>query len=152
MRYLSLWRVARPHATFVWRTGEGERHCMAQAPRVRRLAARMLPRQLFSYQRNVYLLLLFTLGKGFQLSIAALSINLYVVKGLHYSLAFAGVLAAMPAPGALLARIPMRILTDRLGRKPLLLISGFLHPLALIAIGLSDSKPLLIIVSLANRF
>lgn len=125
---------------------------MAQAPRVRRLAARMLPRQLFSYQRNVYLLLLFTLGKGFQLSIAALSINLYVVKGLHYSLAFAGVVAAMPAIGALLASIPMGILTDRLGRKPLLIVSGFLNPLALVAIGLSDSQPLLIIASLANGF
>src|SRR5260370_30872515 len=113
MRYPCLWRVARPHATFVWRAGEGERHCMAQAPRVRRLAARLLPGQLFSYQRNVYLLLLFTLGKGFQLSIAALSINLYLVKGLHYSLGFAGAVAPIPAPGSLLASIPLGLLTDR---------------------------------------
>src|SRR5260370_18344620 len=145
MRYLSLWRVARPHATFVWRTGEGERHCMAQAPRVRRLAARMLPRQLFSYQRNVYLLLLFTLGKGFQLSIAALSINLYVVKGLHYSLAFAGVVAAMPAIGALLASIPMGILTDRLGRKPLLIVTRFPTPPAPLPPSLPATPPLPII-------
>src|SRR5258707_14735066 len=116
---------------------------MAQVPRVRRLAARMLPRQLFSYQRTVYLLLLSPLGRGFQLSIAALSITLYVVKGLPSSLAFAGGVAAMPALGALLASIPMGILTDRLGRKPLLIVSGFLNPLALVAIGLSDSQPLL---------
>src|SRR5258708_31543656 len=58
----------------------------------------------------------------------------------------------MPAIGALLASIPMGILTDRLGRKPLLIVSGFLNPLALVAIGLSDSQPLLIIASLANGF
>src|SRR5258708_4042913 len=58
----------------------------------------------------------------------------------------------MPALGALLASIPMGILTDRLGRKPLLIVSGFLNPLALVAIGLSDSQPLLIIASLANGF
>lgn len=124
---------------------------MAQASLVRRLATRSRRSQFFGYQRNVYLLLLFTLGKGFQLSIAALSITLYV-KSLYNNLEFVGLVAAMPAIGSLVAGVPMGLLADRLGRKPLLIISGFLNPLAIAAIGLSTSRPLLIAASLANGF
>lgn len=124
---------------------------MAHASLRGRLAARGIGGQIFSYQRNVYLLLLFTLGKGFQLSIAALSTNLYV-KSLGYPLNFIGVVAAMPAIGALVAGVPMGLLADRMGRKPLLVVSGFLNPLALVAIALSTSAPMLIAASLANGF
>ncbi|MGH2486080.1 MAG: MFS transporter, partial [Ktedonobacterales bacterium] len=103
------------------------------------------------YQRNVYLLLLFTLGKGFQLSIASLSIALYL-KSLRFSLTDIGLILAMPAIGALVAGVPMGFLADRIGRKPLLIISGFLNPLAVVAIGLSTSKTFLIVASLANGF
>jgi MFS family permease len=101
------------------------------------------------FERNVYLLLLFTLGKGFQLSIGALSINLYV-HSLGYSLSFIGLVAAMPAIGSLVSAVPSGILADRWGRKPLLILSGILNPLALAAIGLSTSAPMLIAASLAN--
>ncbi|HEX8032527.1 MAG TPA: MFS transporter, partial [Ktedonobacterales bacterium] len=93
----------------------------------------------------------FTLGKGFQLSIAAVSINLYV-KSIGYGIDFVGVVTAMPALGALVAGVPIGFLADRMGRKPLLLISGILNPLALAAIGLSTSAPLLVIASLLNGF
>jgi MFS family permease len=46
----------------------------------------------------------------------------------------------------------MGFLADRIGRKPLLIISGFLNPLAIVAIGLSTSKTFLIVASLANGF
>jgi MFS family permease len=107
--------------------------------------------QLFRYKRNVYLLLLFTLGKGFQLSIAQVSTLLYV-KSLGYNLDVVGIVAAMPALGALLASVPMGFLADRFGRKPLLVLSGILNPLAIAAIGLSTSESFLIGASLANGF
>jgi MFS family permease len=106
-------------------------------------------RSLLRYNRNVYLLLLFTLGKGFQISIAALSTNLYVYS-LGYPKDFVGLIAAIPAIGALVAGVPIGLLADRVGRKPILLVSGLLNPLALAAIALSTSAPLLIVASLCN--
>ena len=128
---------------------------MAEASLLRRLSSGRgwtpYLKPYLGYQRNVYLLLLFTLGKGFQLSIAAVTINLYV-KSLGYPLDFVGVVAAMPALGALIAGVPIGFVADRMGRRPLLLISGILNPLALAAIGLSTNAPLLIIASLCNGF
>ena len=124
---------------------------MAQAGLIRRLAARVGDKPRARYQRNVYLLLLFTLGKGFQLSIASLSIALYL-KSLGFSIQDIGLILAMPAIGSLAAGVPMGFLADRIGRKPLLIISGFLNPLAIVAIGLSTSEPFLIAASLANGF
>ena len=124
---------------------------MAQASLFHRLATRGLRSQLFGYKRNVYLLLLFTLGKGLQLSIGQVSILLYVAS-LGYTVDVVGVIAAMPALGALFAGVPMGFLADRVGRKLLLVVSGILNPLALAAIGLSTSKTLLIAASLANGF
>lgn len=116
-------------------------------------AARMptwlrLPR----YPRNVWLLLTFTLGKGFQLSIAQVVINLYAYS-VGYKQSFIGVLTAAPALGALLAAVPMGLLADRVfrtHRKALLLITGVLNPLALAAIGLTTSAPIMLAASLAN--
>ncbi|HUY78784.1 MAG TPA: MFS transporter [Ktedonobacterales bacterium] len=104
------------------------------------------------YPRNVYLLLIFTLGKGFQLSIAQVVINLYAYS-VGYKQDFIGLLTAAPALGALLAAVPMGLLADRVfrtRRKPLLLITGVLNPLALAAIGLTTSAPIMLVASLAN--
>jgi MFS family permease len=122
---------------------------MALASALRQQSASWSRRALFSFDRNVYLLLLFTLGKGFQLSIAALSTQLYV-HSLGYPLSFVGLVAGMPAIGSLVAAVPVGMLADRIGRKPLLIISGILNPMALIAIGLSTSPALLLAASFAN--
>jgi MFS family permease len=127
---------------------EGEQFVAHGSPLQRAPAPR---RALFHYHRNVYLLLLFTLGKGFQLSIAALATNLYVYS-LGYRQDFIGLLSAIPALGSLVASVPMGLLADRLGRKPLLILSGLLNPLAIAAIGLSANAPLLITASLCNGF
>jgi MFS family permease len=124
---------------------------MARASLVKRLATPSQWRSFLIYDRNIYLLLLFTLGKGFQLSIAAVSVNLYVAS-LGYGIDFVGVVAAMPALGSLLAAVPIGMIADRIGRKPLLVWSGFLNPLSLVAIGLSTSAPFLIGASLLNGF
>lgn len=102
-----------------------------------------------TFDRNVWLLLLFTLGKGLQLSITNVTTNLYALS-LGYQQDFIGVLTAMSAIGAFVAAIPVGMLADRIGRKPLLLLSGFLNPLSLIGIGLSTNAPLLLGFSLAN--
>jgi MFS family permease len=101
------------------------------------------------YPRNVYLLLLFTLGKGIQLSIGQVTLTLYAYS-IGYKQDFVGLLVAVPAIGALLAAIPIGFLADRIPRKPLLLITGLLNPLALALIGLTTSAPLMLSASFAN--
>ncbi len=93
--------------------------------------------------RNVYLLLIFTLGKGFQLSIAALTLNLYV-HSLGYRPDFIGLFSAMPAIGALIGAVPTGMLADRIGRKPVLLLTAFLTPLLLALVALATSAPILL--------
>ena len=88
--------------------------------------------------RNVYLLLFFTLGKGFQLTIATLNVN-YYAHSLGYRPDFIGLLSAMPAMGALISAIPTGMLADRIGRKPVLIVSAILTPLFLAGIGLGTS-------------
>src|SRR5262245_28583164 len=128
---------------------EGRLFPMAQASLVQRLAAHRWWGAYFRYDRNVYLLLLFTLGKGFQLSIGTLTINLYVYS-LGYQSQSVGVVAAMSAIGALIAGVPIGILADRMGRKPLLLLSGLFTPVTLVFIAFSTSLPLLIAANLLN--
>ncbi|MFI5276394.1 MAG: MFS transporter [Ktedonobacterales bacterium] len=101
------------------------------------------------YPRNVYLLLLFTLGKGIQLSIGQVTLTLYAYS-VGYRQDFVGLLVAVPAIGALLAAIPIGFLADRIPRKPLLLITGLLNPVALALIGLTTSAPLMLGASFAN--
>ncbi len=101
------------------------------------------------YSRNVYLLLLFTLGKGLQLSIGqvTLSLNAYSIGDLQE---FGRLLIAVPSIGPLLAAIPVGFLADRLPRKPLLIITGILNPIALALIGLTTNAPLMLAASFAN--
>src|SRR6266705_1793977 len=94
--------------------------------------------------RNVNLLLIFTTGKGFQLSISALTLN-YYVHSLGYHPDFIGVFSAMPATGALISAVPVGILADRMGRKPVLLLTAVLTPLFLAMCALVTSAPLLLI-------
>jgi MFS family permease len=122
---------------------------MAQASLLRRFAAQRSWGGYFSFNRNVYLLLLFTLGKGFQLSIGALTLNLYV-HSLGYDLQFVGAFTATSAIGSFAAGVPIGVLADRIGRKPLLLVSGIVTPLTLVMTALSTSAPLIILSGLLN--
>ena len=94
--------------------------------------------------RNVYLLLFFTLGKGFQLTIATLNIN-YYAHSLGYRPDFIGLLSAMPALGSLVSSVPSGMLADRLGRKPVLVGTAILTPLFLGGVGLISWAPLLLL-------
>lgn len=96
---------------------------------------------------NVYLLLFFTMGKGFQLTIATLNIN-YYAHSLGYKPDFIGVLSAMPALGSLLSSVPSGLVADRIGRKPVLVGTAILTPLFLACVGLITSAPLLLVCSL----
>src|SRR5258708_33925227 len=97
--------------------------------------------------RNVYLLLLFTTGKGFQLSLSALTLN-YYVHSLGYRPDFIGVFSAMPAIGSLISAVPVGLLADRIGRKPVLFLTAVLTPLFLAACGLFHSPFLLLVWSI----
>jgi MFS family permease len=96
---------------------------------------------------NVYLLLFFTLGKGFQLTIATLNVN-YYAHSLGYQPDFIGLLSAMPAIGSLISAVPSGYLADRLGRKPVLIGTAILTPLFLAGIGLGTSAPWLLACAL----
>src|SRR6266478_8328190 len=93
--------------------------------------------------RNVYLLLIFTTGKGFQLSLSALTLN-YYVHSLGYRPDFICVFIAMPAIGSLISAVPVGLLADRIGRKPVLLLTAVLTPLSLATCGLVTSAYLLL--------
>jgi MFS family permease len=97
----------------------------------------------FHLSRNVYILLLFTTGKGFQLSISTLTLN-YYVHSLGYQPDFIGVFSAMPAIGALISAVPVGFLADRIGRKPVLVLTSILTPFFLAACGLVTSPFLLL--------
>jgi MFS family permease len=99
--------------------------------------------------QNVWLLLLYTLGKGFQLSIGAVTINLYVYS-LGYRQDFVGLFAGMSSLGALVMAIPAGMISDRLGRKQVMLITGLMTPLTLVATALSTSEPALLVSSFLN--
>ncbi len=105
----------------------------------------------FRLPRNVYLLLVFTTGKGFQLSITALTLN-YYVHSLGYHPDFIGVFSAMPALGALIGAVPAGLMADRIGRKPVLLLTAVLTPLFLAVCGLVTSAPLLLVAGLLQGF
>ena len=97
--------------------------------------------------RNVYLLLLFTTGKGFQLSISALTLN-YYIHSLGYQPEFIGLFSAMPAIGSLVSAVPVGRLADRIGRKPVLIVTAILTPLCLALTAIATSVPLLLIFGL----
>ena len=102
---------------------------------------------LFHLPRNVYLLLIFTTGKGFQLSIIALVLN-YYIHSLGYRSDFIGVFSAMPSIGALLGALPTAMVADRVGRKPVLVFTAVLTPLTLACCALVTSVPLLLTINL----
>ena len=92
---------------------------------------------------NVYLLLFFTLGKGFQITISTLNVSYYAYS-LGYHPDFIGLLSAMPALGSLISSVPSGLLADRLGRKPVLIATAILTPLFLAGIGLGTAAPWLL--------
>ncbi|WP_376793899.1 MFS transporter [Thermogemmatispora sp.] len=100
----------------------------------------------FQLPRDVYLLLFYTLGKGFQLTIGTLDVN-YYAHSLGYQPDFIGLLSAMPALGSLVSAVPSGMLADRLGYKPVLLASALLTPLFLAMIGLTSAAPLLLLAA-----
>lgn len=93
--------------------------------------------------RNVYILLIFTTGKGFQLSISTLTLN-YYVHSLGYQPEFIGIFSAMPAIGALISAVPVGLLADRMGRKPVLVLSAVFTPIFLAGCALVTSPFLLL--------
>lgn len=105
----------------------------------------------FHLPRNIYLLLLFTTGKGFQLSISALTLN-YYVHSLGYDPTFIGIFSAMPAIGSLVSAVPVGRFADRMGRKPVLLLTAILTPMSLALCGLATSAPVLLALGLAQGF
>lgn len=118
-------------------------------PLLRGIRARYQHSIYTSFDRNVYILLSYSLGKGLQLAIGAITINLYAYS-LGYRSDFIGVLAGMPALGSFLFAVPAGVLSDRFGRKPMILISAILTPITLIGTGLSTNPVVLLSFGFLN--
>src|SRR2546423_7542147 len=58
----------------------------------------------------------------------------------------------MPAVGALIGAVPTGMLADRIGRKPVLLLTAALTPLFLATCGLVTTAPLLLAASMIQGF
>ncbi|HEX8730980.1 MAG TPA: MFS transporter, partial [Ktedonobacterales bacterium] len=101
------------------------------------------------YPRNVWLLLLFTLGKGIQLSIGQVTLTLYLAS-IGFKSDFIGLLVGVPAIGALVAALPVGYLADRMPRKPLLLITGLLNPVSLALLGVLTNPTAMLAAAFAN--
>ncbi|MDE3230453.1 MAG: MFS transporter, partial [Chloroflexota bacterium] len=106
-------------------------------------------RETRGYPRNVWLLLLFTLGKGIQLSIGQVTLTLYLAS-IGFKSDFIGLLIGVPAIGALIAALPVGYLADRIPRKPLLLITGLLNPVSLALFGVLTDPTALMVAAFAN--
>jgi MFS family permease len=95
------------------------------------------------------IVLWYTLWKGLTLAIFGLVFNLYLYAA-GYDRQFIGLLNALPAISSLISAVPVGMLGDRIGQRPLLLVAGFLTPLTVLGLAVSSSAPLLVLWSLAN--
>ena len=101
----------------------------------------------YRFGRNANIVLWYTLTKGVVLAIYGLIFNLYLYSA-GYDRQFIGLLNAVPAITSLLCSVPAGMLGDRLGYKPLLLLTGFASPIALLGFALSHAAPLLLVLSM----
>ncbi|MGH2386639.1 MAG: MFS transporter, partial [Chloroflexota bacterium] len=95
------------------------------------------------------IVLWYTLSKGLTLAGFGLVFNLYLYAA-GYDRQFIGFLNALPAISSLLAAVPIGMLGDRIGHRPLLLVAGFVTPLTVLGLAVTHSPFLLIVFSLAN--
>lgn len=102
----------------------------------------------YRYTRTARIALWYTLFKGLTIALFGLIFNLYVYAE-GYDRQFIGLLTAVPAITSLACSVPAGLLGDRIGYRPLLLITGWATPLLLLGLALSSSAPLLILFSVA---
>ncbi|HVA91506.1 MAG TPA: MFS transporter [Chloroflexota bacterium] len=95
------------------------------------------------------IVLWYTLSKGLTLAIFGLVFNLYLYAE-GYDRQFIGLVNAMSAISSLFAAVPIGLLGDRIGQRPLLLITGFVNPLTMLGLAVTSAAPVLILFSLAN--
>ncbi|HVC83217.1 MAG TPA: MFS transporter [Chloroflexota bacterium] len=100
-------------------------------------------------RHTVRIVLWYTLSKGLTIALFGLVFNLYLYAE-GYDRQFIGVVNALPAISSLIAAVPIGLLGDRIGQRPLFLITGFVNPLTMLGLALTSSAPILIIFSLAN--
>src|SRR5579862_7445642 len=103
----------------------------------------------YRFGRNPSIFLWYTLSKGLQLAVFGLAFNLYLYAEGHDK-QFIGVVNALPALSSLLCAVPAGLLADRIGHRPLLLITGFINPLTMLGLALTSAVPLLVLFSLCN--
>lgn len=105
--------------------------------------------QLRGQSITVRVILFYTLCKGLTLSLYGLIFPLYLYS-LGYRQDRIGLISAAPAITILIFGLPIGLLADRVGRKPVLLIGCILTPPTVLGIALSHSMVWLIIWSLLN--
>ena len=79
------------------------------------------------FQRNARLYLLNSILVGLSFSVFALLFNLYILAR-GYPKDFLGLLSALPSAVALVAAVPMGLLSDRVGRRQAMLWGTLRRP------------------------
>ena len=100
----------------------------------------------YRFGRTATITLWYTFAKGLMIAMFGLLFNLYLYAA-GYDRAFIGVLNAVPAITSLVCSVPVGLLGDRVGYKPLLLLTGFLTPVVLAGLAATTAAPLLVVLS-----
>lgn len=103
------------------------------------------------FQSNVKRFLLITAFRGVAISGQSTIINLYLYS-LGYDARLIGLLNAANALAILVISVPLGYLSDRIGRRPVLLVTGVLYPFSVLGLGLVHSIPLLLLFMLLFGF
>jgi MFS family permease len=100
------------------------------------------------FGRDATILLWLTFAKGLQIALFGLLFNLYLYAA-GYDRQFIGLVNAIPALTSLLCSFPSGLLADRIGYKPLLLVTGFGTPIVLLALALTQAAVPLLLLAVA---
>lgn len=96
------------------------------------------------FDRNVRLFLVCTAFRGMVIATLQTVLNLYLYS-LGYDARFIGLINGFNSLAVLLVSVPFGYLADRFGRRPVLVVGGIAYPIAILAVALARSTPLIIL-------
>ena len=94
--------------------------------------------------RNVKLFLSVTAFRGMVIAALATLLNLYLYS-LGYDARFIGLINGVNSLAVLLVSLPVGVVADRVGRRPVLLVGAVVYPASILALALSATTPTLLI-------
>lgn len=96
------------------------------------------------FERNVKLFLTATAFRGMTIATLQTVFNLYLYS-LHYDARSIGAINGVNSIAILLTSVPLGFVTDRIGRRPVLLVGGIAYPMTILALSLATSTPAIMV-------